>query len=176
MFSDMAADNPTVEPSVAQVQTAYENVRKNAVGLGRRPRHRLPHAHRVDRRGHAAAAPVWLYRFDHATPFLRLIGLGATHGSELAYLWGVFASGPKDPTFRLGGKRAGEAISARMQERWAAFAHGRTRRGGVTGAPLARLRSCRLPCDVGDRAPRQRRRRSGRRLRAAWGDQVLDFH
>jgi para-nitrobenzyl esterase len=35
MFSDMAADNPTVElPSVAQVQTAYENVRKNAVGLG----------------------------------------------------------------------------------------------------------------------------------------------
>jgi para-nitrobenzyl esterase len=64
-------------------------------GPGRRPRHRLPHAHRVDRRGHAATAPVWLYRFDHAAPFLRLIGLGATHGSELAYLWGVFASGPR---------------------------------------------------------------------------------
>lgn len=179
MFSDMAADNPTVElPSVAQVQTAYENVRKNAVGLGvaRDIGFRMPTVWIAE--GHAAAAPVWLYRFDHATPFLRLIGLGATHGSELAYLWGVFASGPKDPTFRLGGKRAGEVISARMQERWAAFAHGRTPDAdGVAGAPLwpaydpaatrATLVIERHDTVVDD---------LDAALRAAWGDQVLDFH
>ncbi|MFX5705595.1 carboxylesterase family protein, partial [Acinetobacter baumannii] len=69
-------------------------------------------------------APVWLYRFDHAAPFLRLIGLGATHATELPYLWGNLVSGPKDPTFRLGGRRVADLISARMQARWTAFAHG----------------------------------------------------
>lgn len=184
MFSDMAADNPTVElPSVAQVTAAYENVRHRLVGLGvaRDIGFRMPTLWIAE--GHRHVADVWLYRFDHATPFLRLIGLGATHGSELAYLWGSFSSGPKDLTFRLGGRRSGEEICARMQERWTAFAHGRTPDAdGLPGAPgwptydptpaegapaRATLVIERHDTVVDDLdAP----------LRAAWGDRVLDFH
>ncbi len=182
MFSDMAADNPTVElPSVAQVRAAYENVRRGAVGLGvaRDIGFRMPTVWIAE--GHSTVADVWLYRFDHATPFLRLIGLGATHGSELAYLWASFSSGPKDPTFRLGGKRSGEEIAVRMQDRWTAFAHGRTPDAdGVPGAPH-------WPAYVaadgdGARATLVIERHDtvvddlDASLRAAWGDQVLDFH
>lgn len=178
MFSDMDADNPTVEmPSVAQVQTAYEDVRKRSVGLGiaRDIGFRMPTVWIAE--GHTAAAPVWLYRFDHASPFLRLIGLGATHGSELAYLWGSFSSGPKDLTFRLGGKRVGEEISARMQDRWAAFAHGRTPDADdVAGAPHWPAYE-----PAGERSTLVMERHDtvvddlDAALRAAWGDRVLDF-
>lgn len=125
MFADMASENPGVElPTRDQVLTAYEHVRHRAIGLGvaRDIGFRLPTLWIAE--GHGTAAPVWLYRFDHASPFLRLIGLGATHASELPYLWGNLVSGPKDLTFRLGGRRVAELISARMQARWTAFAHG----------------------------------------------------
>ncbi len=185
MFTDMAADNPTVElPSVAQVQTAYENVRHNMVGLGvaRDIGFRMPTLWIAE--GHSRVADVWLYRFDHATPFLRLIGLGATHGSELAYLWGSFSSGPKDLTFRLGGKRSGEEISVRMQDRWTAFAHGRTPDAeGVPGAPHwpAYATASTDAADIARATLVIERHDSvvddlDAPLRAAWGDQVLDFH
>jgi para-nitrobenzyl esterase len=42
---------------------------------------------------HAAHGnPVWMYRFDHASPSMRAIGLGAAHGTELPYLFGTFGS------------------------------------------------------------------------------------
>lgn len=125
MFADMAAENTGVElPTRAQVLTAYEHVRHRAIGLGvaRDIGFRLPTLWVAE--GHSTVAPVWLYRFDHAAPFLRLIGLGATHATELPYLWGNLVSGPKDPTFTLGGRHVAELISARMQARWTAFAHG----------------------------------------------------
>lgn len=182
MFSDMAADNPAVDlPSVAQVQTAYENVRHRAMGLGvaRDIGFRMPTLWIAE--GHSRVADVWLYRFDHATPFLRLIGLGATHGSELAYLWGSFSAGPKDLTFRLGGRRSGEEISARMQERWTAFAHGRTPDAeGVAGAPSWPPYETTTD-GAGTRATLVIERHDtvvddlDAPLRAAWGDQVLDF-
>lgn len=177
MFAAMAAENPGVElPSREQVLTAYEHVRHRAVGLGvaRDIGFRLPTLWLAE--GHSAVAPVWLYRFDHAAPFLRLIGLGATHASELPYLWGNLVSGPKDLTFRLGGRRVAEEISARMQARWVAFA-----RGDSPDAPDA------VPwqpfrCDGPD--PREtliidRRDRVvadlDLELREAWGDEVLAF-
>ena len=125
MFADMASENPGVElPTRDQVLTAYEHVRHRALGLGvaRDIGFRLPTLWITE--GHGSAAPVWFYRFDHSSPFLRLIGLGATHASELPYLWGNLVSGPKDLTFRLGGRRVAELISSRMQARWTAFARG----------------------------------------------------
>ena len=125
MFADMAAENTGVElPTREQVLTAYEHVRQRAIGLGvaRDIGFRLPTLWAAE--GHSSVAPVWLYRFDHASPFLRLIGLGATHATELPYLWGNLVAGPKDMTFRLGGRRVAELISARMQARWIAFARG----------------------------------------------------
>lgn len=180
MFADMAEDNPTIElPSVAQVQTAYENVRHRSVGLGiaRDIGFRMPTVWIAE--GHSAVADVWLYRFDHAAPFLRLIGLGATHATELPYLWGNLSGGPKDPTFRLGGRRAAEEISVRMQERWTAFAHGRTPDAATaSGAPVW------VPyCAAGDGSRQTlviERQDTlvpdlDGPLRAAWGEHVLDF-
>lgn len=175
MFADMAADNPTVElPSVQQVRTAYEHARARQVGLGvaRDIGFRMPTVWVAE--GHSAVADVWLYRFDHAAPFLRLIGLGATHATELPYLWGNLSGGPKDPTFRLGGRRAAEEISVRMQQRWTAFAHGRTpdaegaadwQRYDASGdrETLVIDRTDSLVADL------------DASLRAAWGDEVLTF-
>ncbi|MBN9178609.1 MAG: carboxylesterase/lipase family protein [Microbacterium sp.] len=182
MFSDMAADNPTVElPSASQVRTAYEHARARAVGLGiaRDIGFRMPTVWVAE--GHSAVADVWLYRFDHAAPFLRLIGLGATHATELPYLWGNLQSGPnepKDPTFRLGGLRVAEEISRRMQERWTAFAHGRN--PDASGAPAW------LRYEAASDAASRETLVIGRSddlvpdldgaLRAAWGDEVLAFH
>lgn len=176
MFDDMAADNPALElPSFDEVRTAYEHARQRAIGLGiaRDIGFRMPSVWIAE--GHSRVADVWLYRFDHAAPFLRLIGLGATHATELPYLWGNLTSGPKDPTFRLGGRRVAESISARMQQRWTAFAHGESP-DAVGSAPwepysIDEGRST-LVIDHQDHlvadldAP----------LRAAWGDEVLTFH
>ncbi len=174
MFADMAVDDPAIElPSAQQVRTAYEHARSRQAGLGiaRDIGFRMPTLWIAE--GHSAVADGWLYRFDHAAPFLRLIGLGATHATELPYLWGNLSSGPKDPTFRLGGRRTAEAISERMQERWTAFAHGRT--PDAADAPAWRA------YDAESRATLVIERQDtvvddlDAPLRAAWGDEVLTF-
>lgn len=174
MFADMAAENPDVVlPERAQVLAAYENVRQRALGLGIAGDigFRLPTLWVAE--GHSAIAPVHLYRFDHSTPFLRLVRLGATHGSELIYLWGNLDAGPRDLTFRLGGRRTAEALSRRMQHRWSAFAHGR--RPDAPEAPewpsyRADARAT-LVIDGRDRVVDD----LDAGLRRAWGDEVLTF-
>jgi para-nitrobenzyl esterase len=174
MFADMAAENPDVVlPERSQVLTAYEHVRHRSLGLGIAGDigFRLPTLWVAE--GHAAVAPVHLYRFDHCTPFFRLVRLGATHGSELIYVWGTLDGGPKDPTFRLGGRRAGEELSTRMQQRWSAFASGRA--PSASGAPdwpayTADSRAT-LVIDRNDRVVDD----LDADLRRAWGDDVLSF-
>lgn len=74
--------------------------------------------------GHSAVAPVYLYRFDWATTMLRVLRLGAAHATELPYVWGNLVMGARDVTFKLGGLKAGRALSDRMQQRWVSFARG----------------------------------------------------
>ena len=62
--------------------------------------------------GHSTVAPVYLYRFDYATPLLKVLLVSAAHATELPYVWGNLAMGPKDPTFKLGGLKVGAAVSA----------------------------------------------------------------
>ena len=52
--------------------------------------------------GHSAVAPVYLYRFDWATPMLRLLRLGAAHATELPFVWGNLVAGPKDSDIQAG--------------------------------------------------------------------------
>ena len=62
---------------------------------------------------------------------LRLLRLGAAHATELPYVWGNLVAGPKDPTFKLGGLKAGTAVSERIRTRWLNFAA----RGEPAGPP-----------------------------------------
>jgi len=123
MFADLAAEHPEITmPSEAQAGSAYTGLSLKAKGLGvaRDIGFRMPTLWLAE--GHSAIAPVYLYRFDWATPMLRLLGIGATHATELPYLWGNLVSGPKDITFKLGGLSTGKHLSERMQTRWLAFA------------------------------------------------------
>src|SRR5699024_8080036 len=59
---------------------------------------------------------------DHATPLLRLTGVGATHATDVPYVFGTFGAMPKDPSLLLGGARTARRVAARVQRRWAVFA------------------------------------------------------
>ena len=166
----MLEDNPgLVAPGRDQVLAAYRGVRRKARGLDIATDigFRMPTLWAAA--GHSRVAPTYLYRFDFSTPALRLLGIGAAHGTELPYVWGVLSAGPKDPTFKLGGRRAGEALSRRLLERWTTFA-----RTGALGEDWPAYTEDGRDTLVIDREDRVEQDLD-RALRAAWGDIVLSF-
>jgi para-nitrobenzyl esterase len=172
MFRDLAEEEPElVIPDAAQVRAVYEGVRHRSRGLGiaRDIGFRMPTVWAAE--GHAVVAPVWLYRFDYTTPFFRVLGLGATHGAEVPYVWGNLDR-PKDPTYRLGGRRTAGRLSERMLRRWAAFAHGGSpdAPGSVPWPRYAPDARASLILDHDDRVADV-----DAALRAGWGDAVLAF-
>lgn len=174
MFGRLARERPdVVMPGEEQVLSAYADVRAKGRGLAvaRDIGFRMPTLWLAQ--AHACVAPTYLYRFDWATPLLRLLRIGATHATELPYLWGNLVAGPKDPTFKLGGLRAGRVLSARMQQRWRSFIAGDA--PDAPGAPAwpafdprgrATMVIDRQDVLVGD---------LDAELRAAWGPTVLAF-
>jgi para-nitrobenzyl esterase len=72
--------------------------------------------------GHAAVAPVWMYRFDFAPPAMRVVGLGAAHSSELDHVMARRGGPTRRLAMLLGGGRAGRALTGRMSSAWLAFA------------------------------------------------------
>lgn len=174
MFEAIAAEQPSLQlPSEAQIRAAYRG-RAKTVGMGvaRDIGFRMPSIWFAE--GHHDVAPVYLYRFDFSTPMLRLLRLGAAHATELPYTWGNLVAGPKDPTFKLGGLKAGKTVSARMRTRWLSFAADGTPTG-LAGDPQWRPYRkddrATLVIDTQDRVVED----LDRDLRAAWGDQVLSF-
>ena len=174
MFAEIAAEQPELRlPGEEQIRAAYRG-RGKSVGMGvaRDIGFRMPSVWFAE--GHREVAPTYLYRFDFATPMLRLLRLGAAHATELPYVWGNLVAGPKDPTFKLGGLKAGTAVSKRMRARWLNFAAGAVP-DGPAGAPQWR------PYGADDRATLIIDGQDAvvgdpdRDLRAAWGDQVLSF-
>lgn len=168
MFAAMAAERPELAvPAEPTIRGAYDGLGTKALGLAvaRDLGFRLPALWIAE--AHSRVAPVHLYRFDWSTRMLRLLRLGATHATELPYLFGTLDAGPRDPTFRLGGKRVARALSARMQDRWRGFA-----RDGDPGWP-AYTADERLSRVI-DRADRVVADLDGP-LRAAWGDVPLGF-
>jgi para-nitrobenzyl esterase len=174
MFDGIASEQPGLQlPSEADLVSTYPGRGKTpGMGVARDIGFRMPTIWFAE--GHAAVAPVYTYRFDWATPMLRLLRLGAAHATELPYVWGNLVAGSKDPTFKLGGLKAGTALSERIRTRWVNFA--------ATGEPTG---------PAGE--PRWRRYRDedratllldksdvvvedpDRPLRAAWGNDVLSF-
>jgi len=173
MFTAIAAEQPGLQlPSEEQIRAVYRG-RGRAIGMGvaRDVGFRMPSLWFAD--GHRTVAPVYLYRFDFATPMLRLLRLGAAHATELPYVWGNLVAGPKDPTFKLGGLRTGRAVSARMRSRWLGFA--------VNGVPTADGAPTWRPYHPDDRATLVIDAQDqviddlDRDVRTAWGDEVLSF-
>ena len=71
MFTEIAAEQPTLQlPTEDKIGTAYAGLRGKARGMGvaRDVGFRMPSVWLAE--GHSAVAPVYLYRFDFATPML----------------------------------------------------------------------------------------------------------
>ncbi|WP_319452428.1 MULTISPECIES: carboxylesterase/lipase family protein [unclassified Mycobacterium] len=174
MFNEIAAEQPGVQiPTESQLGATYRG-RGKAPGMGvaRDIGFRMPSLWFAE--GHGAVAPAYVYRFDWATPMLRLLRLGGAHATELPYVWGNLLAGPKDPTFKLGGLRTGTAVSQRIRARWLNFAaHGEPR--GPTGEPDWRpYRTTDRAALVIDKADTVVTDLDGP-LRHAWGNDVLSF-
>ncbi|MAU81819.1 MAG: carboxylesterase [Gordonia sp.] len=174
MFADMMAEYPDVTvPPRAQITSAYSGMRPKVAGLGvaRDIAFRMPTVWLAE--AHGRHTPVYLYRFDWATRMLRALRVGATHATELPYVWGNLVAGPKDITFKLGGRKTGEEISGRLQRRWTSFAHhGVPDDSGALPWPMfdEQTRST-LVVDSDDRVVDD----LDGDIRRAWGDEVLSF-
>ncbi|TGD88164.1 carboxylesterase/lipase family protein [Mycolicibacterium sp. CH28] len=175
MFEEIADDQPGLQiPTEEQIGSAYpaRRARTRSLGVASDVGFRMPTVWFAE--GHSAVAPVYMYRFDWATPVFKLIRLGAAHATELIYVWGNLVSGTRDVTFKLGGLKAGEALSHRMRTRWTNFAATAAPtgpEGEPHWAPYTTDGRATLVIDredelVGD---------LDRHVRLAWGDQVLSF-
>jgi len=174
MFSEIAAEQPDLQlPTEDQLGSAYANVRGKARGLSIASDvgFRMPSVWLAE--GHSTVAPVYLYRFDWSTPMLKMLLVGAAHATELPYVWGTLGA-PKDPTLKLGGAKTAKAVSKRVRTRWINFAT-QAKPIGLPGEPdwpayQEADRAC-LVIDKQDRIVDD----VDKRIRAAWGSDVLHF-
>jgi para-nitrobenzyl esterase len=174
MFAGISAEQPDLQlPTEAQLGATYRGRGKTpGMGVARDIGFRMPSIWLAE--AHGAIAPVHLYRFDYATPMLRMLRLGGAHATELPYVWGNLVAGAKDPTFKLGGLKTGTAVSERMRTRWRNFAV-RGEPEGLPGDPQWR------PYRAEDRATLVIDKQDAvvedldASLRSAWGRDVLSF-
>ncbi|CQD13599.1 carboxylesterase [Mycobacterium europaeum] len=174
MFDQIAAEQPDLQlPTEEQIGSAYSRLRRGArsLSIATDVGFRMPSVWLAE--GHSRVAPVYLYRFDYATPLLKLLLVNAAHATELPYVWGNLG-GPKDPTLKLGGAATAKAVSKRMRTRWVNFA-ARSTPAGPDGEPdwtpyRADDRAC-LIIDKRDTLARD----VDASIRAAWGSQMVGF-
>lgn len=174
MFDQIAAEQPDLQlPTEQQLDTAYSRKRGSAKGLSIASDvgFRMPSVWFAE--GHSTVAPVYLYRFDFATPFLKLLLVGAAHAMELGYVWGNLGIA-NDPSLRLGGAKSAKAVSKRMRTRWVNFAT-HAKPIGPAGEPeWVPYQLTDRPClliDDRDRIVYD----IDKNRRMAWGDDVLNF-
>ncbi|QLL06441.1 carboxylesterase/lipase family protein [Mycobacterium vicinigordonae] len=173
MFSQIAAEQPDLQlPTMAEFESAYSGRSKTrSVGMATDIGFRMPSVWLAD--GHSRVAPVHLYRFDYATPLLKLLLVRAAHATELPYVFGNLG-GPQDFSLKLGGAKTALGVSERVRTRWINFAtHGKP--DGPVGEPQ-------WPCyREPDRACLVIDKRDmvlpdvDARIRQAWGAQMVSF-
>ncbi|OBJ04193.1 carboxylesterase [Mycobacterium sp. 1245499.0] len=174
MFNQIAAEQPDLQlPTEEEIGSAYSRLRRRArsLNIATDVGFRMPSVWLAE--GHARVAPVYLYRFDYATPLLKLLMVGAAHATELPFVWGNLGA-PKDPTLKLGGTKAAKAVSKRVRTRWINFA-AHAAPAGPAGAPewtpyeetdrsclvIGRSDTVAYDIDAG--------------IRAAWGSDMVSF-
>lgn len=175
MFAAVSKENPGFEGAEERITSAYRGYPKQSacMKVSRDAGFRMPCTWVAA--AHSAYAPTWMYRFDQATPLFRLMGIGASHGTELAYVFGTLPArvAKKTPAFLLGGLREARVISARMQSRWAAF--------GRTGSPACESAPEWPNYDEATRATLLINAKDSiaddpdGTIRQAWGEQILGF-
>ncbi len=174
MFSQIAGEQPDLQlPTEEQMASAYSGRRAKARGLSIATDvgFRMPSLWLAE--GHSAVAPVYLYRFDYATPVLKLLLVSGAHATELPFVWGNLG-GPQDFTLKLGGTKTAKAVSRRMLARWVNFAAG-GKPSGLAGEPewtpyRATDRACLI---IGKRDTVAHD--IDARIRAAWGSEMVSF-
>jgi para-nitrobenzyl esterase len=174
MFDEIAAEQPDLRlPTEEQIGSTYSRLRRRArsLSIATDVGFRMPSVWLAE--GHAQVAPVYLYRFDYATPLLKLLLVNAAHATELPYVWGNLG-GPKDPTLKLGGARTARAVSKRVRTRWVNFAT----RGDPAGQPgepeWTRYRPAERACLIVGKRDRVVHDVDAH-IRAAWGTEMVSF-
>lgn len=123
LFEMVVAESPQFAGAEDRITAAYPGYPKQSacMKVSRDAGFRMPSTWVAA--AHSRVAPTWMYRFDQAPPLFRLLGIGASHGTELAYVFGTLPVkvNKKNPGFLLGGLRQARLVSKRMQARWAAF-------------------------------------------------------
>ena len=118
---------PEAKTQVLQAYRGYPR-RSALVGIGSDVMFGAPTWAFAD--AYSAHAPTHVYRFDHTTWTLKVLGLGATHGSEIVHIqhsYGSFLGRILHPL----GRRVQPSVGRRMQRLWLDFAT-----AGVSDWPL----------------------------------------
>ncbi|BBZ51373.1 carboxylesterase/lipase family protein [Mycobacterium heidelbergense] len=174
MFTQIAAEQPDLQlPTAEQIGSAYSRSRRRArlLSIATDVGFRMPSVWLAE--GHRRVAPVYLYRFDYATPLLKLLLVSAAHATELPYVWGNLGV-PKDPTLKLGGAKTAKAVSKRVRTRWINFAT-HAKPAGPAGEPdWTPYREADRACLIVNRRDAVVRDVDAR-IRAAWGSEMVSF-
>ncbi|BBX63051.1 carboxylic ester hydrolase [Mycobacterium saskatchewanense] len=174
MFDQIAAEQPDLQlPTEEQIGSAYSRFRRRSrsLNIATDVGFRMPSVWLAE--GHSQVAPVHLYRFDYATPLLRLLLVNAAHATELPYVWGNLG-GPRDPTLKLGGAKTARAVSKRLRTRWINFAT-RGEPEGPPGEPdWAPYRPADRACLLVNKRDTVARDVDAH-IRAAWGSEMVGF-
>jgi para-nitrobenzyl esterase len=174
MFTQIAAEQPDLQlPTEHQIVTAYPRMRRKSRGLNIATDvgFRMPSVWLAD--GHSRVAPVYLYRFDYATPLLKLFLVRAAHATELPYVWGNLG-GPKDPSLKLGGGKTARAISRRVRTRWITFAAQGKPQGPAGEPDWTAYQQADRACLIIDRHDDVVHDLDAR-IQTAWGAEVVSF-
>lgn len=175
MFAAAEAESPSLAGSEQRITAAYKGYPAQAacMKVSRDAGFRMPCTWVAT--AHSKVAPTWMYRFDQAPPLFRLMGIGASHGTELPYVFGTLPVKitKNNPAFLMGGLSEAHVISARMQARWAAF--------GRTGSPACDSAPEWPNYDTDARATLLINRHDSiaddpdGSIRQAWGEDILGF-
>lgn len=168
MFNQIAGEQPDLQlPTEEQLNSAYAGKSGSARGLkiASDVGFRMPSVWLAE--GHNNVAPVYLYRFDYASPLMKALLVGAAHATELPYVWGTLGSS-QDMTLKLGGVKAAKAVSKRVRARWVNFA-ATAKPSGLPGEPeWTPYQEADRACLVIDHTDRIKHDIDAR-IRTAWG-------
>ncbi len=174
MFNEIAAEQPDLQlPTEEQLGSVYAGARGTVrhLNIASDVGFRMPSVWFAE--GHNGVAPVYLYRFDYASPLMKLLLVGAAHATELPYVWGTLGA-PQDVTLKLGGAKVAKAVSKRIRHRWVNFA-ATAKPAGPPGEPeWTPYQDADRACLLIDRTDRIAYDADAE-IRAAWGNEPVQF-